>query len=357
MTSHPTPSTPHVPNRGRSSGRAHEDHPPFGVTGSEAELRAARRDRVFDAMDRAGVDVLVLGRRDDVAYATGARALWTAGTRPFGAACVLVGAHRQTHLLATWDEGVPPEVPFTHLYGLTWNPATMAAAMRAIPGLAEARRLGVDALSPGFARAAARLAPDAEVVAADDVVRTARTVKLPEEVERIRAAGDVCREAAVRAAARRGVTVPTSGVAVDRAELGAGATRDEPEDGSAPGTRAVRIDVGLLVDGYEGGCARTVDGDAAPAAGGAAVDRAWRSVADACRAGASGRDLRPAAAGVTAWMVRGSGMGFEVPVVTDDLGADAVLRAGMVLSVEVDVGPWRRRDLVVVEGDGPSRAL
>jgi hypothetical protein len=60
---------------------------------------------------------------------------------------------------------------------------------------------------------------------------------------------------------------------------------------------------------------------------------------------------------VTAWMVRGSGMGFEVPVVTDDLGADAVLRAGMVLSVEVDVGPWRRRDLVVVEGDGPSRAL
>jgi hypothetical protein len=49
-------------------------------------------------------------------------------------------------------------------------------------------------------------------------------------------------------------------------------------------------------------------------------------------------------------------MGFEEPVVTDDLGADAVLRAGMVLSVEVVVGPWRRRDLVVV-GDGPATAL
>jgi Xaa-Pro aminopeptidase len=348
------------------------------ATGSAgADLRAARRDRVFDAMDRSRVDVLVLGRRDDVAYATGARALWTAGTRPFGAACVLVGAHRQTHLLATWDEGVPPEVPFTHLYGLTWNPATMAGAMRAIPGLAEARRLGVDALSPGFARAAARLTADAEVVAADDLVRTVRAVKLPAEIDRITTAVDVCREAldavgvvlgaggslasaraaAVRAAARRGVTVPTSGGAVERVGLDAGASGDERVEGPAPGGSAVRVDVGLLVDGYEGGCGRTVDdGDAAPAPAGTAVDRAWRSLADACRAGASGGDLRGAAGGATAWIVRGSGMGFEEPVVTDDLGADAVLRAGMVLSVEVVVGPWRRRDLVVV-GDGPATAL
>ena len=56
----------------------------------EAELRAARRDRVFDAMATVGLDVLVLGRRDSVAYATGARSLWTAGSRPFGPACVLV---------------------------------------------------------------------------------------------------------------------------------------------------------------------------------------------------------------------------------------------------------------------------
>ena len=57
------------------------------ATTDDAELRAARRDRVFDAMATVGLDALVLGRRDSVTYATGARSLWTAGTRPFGPAC------------------------------------------------------------------------------------------------------------------------------------------------------------------------------------------------------------------------------------------------------------------------------
>ena len=109
-------------------------------------------------MDAAGLDVLVLGRRDDVAYATGARTLWTAGTRPLGPACVVVGATQATHLLSTWDAGVPPEIPFERLFGVTWNPAVMAEALRAVPGLPEARRVGVDAWSPGFARALPRLA-------------------------------------------------------------------------------------------------------------------------------------------------------------------------------------------------------
>ena len=125
----------------------------------DASLRAARRGRVVAAMDAAGLDVLVLGRRDDVAYATGARTLWTAGTRPFGPACVVVGATQATHLLSTWDAGVPPEIPFERLFGVTWNPAVMAEALRAVPGLPEARRVGVDAWSPGFARALPRLAP------------------------------------------------------------------------------------------------------------------------------------------------------------------------------------------------------
>jgi Xaa-Pro dipeptidase len=325
--------------------------------GGEAELRAARRQRVFDAMDRAGLDVLVLGRRDSVAYATGVRSLWTAGTRLFGPACVLVAGRRAVHLLSTWDEGVPPEVPFEHLYGVTWNPAVMAGSLAAIPGLAEARRIGVDGLSVGFASAAGRLAPGAALVPADDVLQAVRAVKLPAEVERIRVAvavaaagvgvaaaalatGAAPSEAlagALRAVATAGVTVPTSAPLV------------EPV---AEGDGLVRVDLGFLVDGYEGGRGRTVP------AGDARLDAvcdAQRRLVDACRPGATGMDLQATAAGsgATGWLVRGSGMGFEAPVVTDALGGSAVLAGNMVLSVEAEVAGVRRRDLVLVGTDGP----
>jgi Xaa-Pro aminopeptidase len=331
-----------------------------------AGLRAARRDRVFEAMGRTGLDVLVLGRRDAVAYATGARSLWTAGTRPFGAACVLVASGRTTHLLSTWDAGVPPEVPFEHLYGITWNPGTMAVALRAIPGLPDARRIGVDALSPGFERAVGRLAPGAQLVPADDVVRAVRAVNLPGEIERIRGAIAVCRAgveaataalvsgsplaearaAAVRAVARRGATVPSSGVVVE--DSGRGAVAGPAAGAGEPGGDAVHIDVGLVVDGYEGGMARTVAPAGRDDARSAAVVAAQRRVLDACRPGATARDLRAAAAGAGRWMVRGSGMGFEPPVITGDLGADAVIRRGMVLSVDVAVDGWGQRDLALV---------
>jgi Xaa-Pro dipeptidase len=329
----------------------------------DASLRAARRGRVVAAMDAAGLDVLVLGRRDDVAYATGARALWTAGTRPFGPACVVVGATQATHLLSTWDAGVPPEIPFERLFGVTWNPAVMAEALRAVPGLPEARRVGVDAWSPGFARALPRLAPGATLVPADDVVRSARTVKLPAEVERIsaavavsrsglEAAADVvaagggaaaARAAALTALAEHGGLIPTSGVAV------APVAADDPR---------WRVDIGVLVDAYEGGIGRTVGadglamGDDGPAAG------AQRRILSACRAGATGADVARAASGAGAdhWLVRGSGMGYEPPVVTADLGAGAALVAGMVLSVEAGVAGDHRRDIVLVT-DEDARVL
>ena len=322
-----------------------------------AELRTARRDRVFDAMDGAGIDVLVLGRRDSVAYATGIRSLWTAGTRAFGAACTLVGDGRSVHMLSSWDAGIPPEVPFDNLYGITWNPATMASALGSIDGLPEARRIGVDALSPGFARAVRRLAPSAELVAADDVLGTVRSVKLPAEVERIAAAVVVARagvdaaaavlraggstaealSAAAVALAERGTTVPSSVPVV------------APLDG--PGS-LVHVDVGVLVDGYEGGLGRTISLAAARDTGLDAVVAAHRRLLDACRPGATAHDLRAAAEGTTGWMVRGTGMGFEPPVVTATLGDRVVLAAGNVVSVEVDVDGLRHRDLAHVAPDG-----
>jgi Xaa-Pro aminopeptidase len=336
-------------------------------TSDAAELRTARRERVFDAMARAGLDVLVLGRRDSVAYATGARSLWTAGTRPFGAACVLVADGRTTHLLSTWDAGVPPEVRFEHLYGITWNPATMAAALRAIPGVAAAHRIGVDAVSPGFQRAASRLAPSAQLVPADDVLRAVRAVKLPGEVERIRAACVVARvgadaataavrsgaaladarAAALRAVARCGATVPSSGVVVE--DAGRADAAEGTGGPAAAGSDAVQVDVGLLVDGYEGGHGRAVargaDADDARSTG---IAAAQRRLLGACQPGATAGDLRYAAAGASRWMVRGSGMGFEAPVITDQLGDDAVIQTGMVLSVAAEVDGWLQRDLALV---------
>jgi Xaa-Pro dipeptidase len=324
-----------------------------------AELRAARRQRVFDAMDAAGLDALVLGRRDSVAYATGVRSLWTARTRLFGPACVLVAAHRSVHLLSTWDEGVPTEVPFEHLYGVTWNPEVMAGSLAAIRGLPEARRIGVDGLSVGFASAAGRLAPGAALVPADDMLQAVRAVKLPAEVERMRvsvavaaagvgvaaaalAAGAAPSEAladALAAVGAAGVTVPTSAPLV------------EPVGEAAS---LVRIDLGFLVEGYEGGRGRTVPAGDARLGAVRDVQDAQHRLIDACRPGATGDDLRAAAAGagVSGWQVRGSGMGFEAPVVTDALGGSAVLAENMVLSVEVSVGDAARRDLVLVGPDG-----
>jgi Xaa-Pro dipeptidase len=322
-------------------------------TGEDAELRSARRDRVFDAMATVGLDVLVLGRRDSVAYATGARSLWTAGSRPFGPACVLVEAARSVHLLSTWDEGVPPEVPFEHLYGVTWNGAILAGALAAIPGLATATRVGVEALSPGFERMARRLAPAAELVPADDVMRAVRALKLPAEVARIRAAVAVAgaavetagtalaggagpvaaRSAAWQAAAGRGVTVPTSGVVV------------RPAD---PDGARFHVDVGFLVGGYEGVLGRTLPGSGDDAA----VAAAQRRLVDACRPGATAADLRSAVpGGATRWRVRGSGMGFETPVLSATLGRGEVIEEHMVLSVELELDGMRRRDLAAVGSD------
>ena len=274
---------------------------------------------------------------------------------------MLVAAGGTTHLLSTWDAGVPPEIPFEHLFGVTWNPAVMYGALAAVPGLPEARRVGVDAWSRGSARFLSRLG--AAVVPADDLMRSARAVKLPAEVDRIAAAVGVARSgleaaaaaigggvaaaraAAVAALAGRGGLVPTSGVTVEAVPGG-----DDGDSGRC-------IDVGVLVDGYEGGIGRTVladgtvVGDDGPAA-------AQRLVLAACRAGATGADVADAArhAGAARWCVRGSGMGYEPPVVTGDVGAGAALVAGMVVSVEVEVAGDRRRDLALVT-DGDPRVV
>ncbi|MXZ53080.1 MAG: hypothetical protein F4Z34_07845 [Acidimicrobiaceae bacterium] len=300
-------------------------------------LVLARRQRVLDAMAPAGLDVLVLGRQDNAGYACGMRRLWTAGTRPFGAGCIVVRTTGRVHALSSWDAGIEPPMSFGDLYPLTWNPRVMAASMAGIDGLAGAGRIGVDELTPSFRRAAANFAPEAEVVAADDVMAGVRLHKLPGEIEAIArtcAAVWVGVEAALDAPARadpaaaatealaaQGVTVPSSGVQAGRGD-----------DGLA-------VDIGVIRDLYEGGVGGVfVDGRRAGST----------ALVDACRVSASHADL-VAAATSPAWMVRGLGMGFEPPVMGPQFGLDERLEAGMVLSVS----DGDRRDVVHVTAGGP----
>ena len=108
----------------------------------DATLRRARRARVLAAMEEADVDVLIVGREGNARYVSGAPRLWTAGSRPFGPGCVFVRASGAVHLLSTWDEGIPEEIPHENLYGITFNPMNFVTVLSEIEGAATARTGG-----------------------------------------------------------------------------------------------------------------------------------------------------------------------------------------------------------------------
>src|ERR1700739_5028122 len=107
-------------------------------------LRAGGRERALAQMEKHDLDVLVLGRQANVRYVSGAPQLWVAGTRPFGPTCVVIRETGAIHLLSTWDEGVPDDIPHENLYGITWNPMNTISALQRIDGAAAARRGGAE---------------------------------------------------------------------------------------------------------------------------------------------------------------------------------------------------------------------
>lgn len=344
-----------------------------------------RRTRLWQAMADHDLDALVLGRPANVAYASGASALWTAGSRPFGPSCVIVGD--DIHLLSTWDEGVPDDIPHDHLFGLSWNPSIIAERVGAIPGLAAARRIGTDGTSPGFRRLAAQAAPEAELVDARSILDTTRAVKTSEEILVIARASRCAEEALghLRAALGAGTserrllgvlaaTTAEVGATVVPDEAVARATThglhhvvtDEPLDAGA----LVALSPTLRVGGYDGTVARTVAVDGAPADAAAALgDRCRAALEDtiaACTPGSRGQDLLDAwhgaggtdGAGLPVPLAHGLGLGAEWPLIGLGVGGDAPLEAGMVLAIqgwmhEPAVGGWLERDVVHVTADGP----
>ena len=349
-----------------------------------AALRLDRQQRLFAAMASDDLDVLVLGRPSDIAFATGARQLWTAGSRPFSPACIVVRATQTVHLLATWDEGVPEDIPREHLFGLSWNPVVAAGHVRSVPGLADAARIGAGGTIVGLRRLLASAAPDATLVDARTTIEEARAPKSAAEVSVIVTAcalAEAGLEAMAAELAPGATTRRLLGVHAER--MGALGTPVVPNESVASSTtdglRTVvddrPITAGSLVAlapsasyaGYEGTIARTAAANGEPS--GAQVQLGERcrtaldAVIDACRPGTDGAALLDAwsSAGgreMSVPLAHGLGLGTEPPIIGMGLGRDAVLRAGMVLSVqgwlhEAGTGGWLERDVVAIDRDGP----
>jgi Xaa-Pro dipeptidase len=351
-------------------------------------LRLGRRQRALDQMAAHDLDVLVLGRQANVRYVSGTPQLWVAGTRPFGPTCVLVRETGAVHLLSTWDEGVPDDIPHENLYGISWNPMNTLAALRRIDGAAEARRVGTDALSPAFATLLPTAFPNATLVDGELAMRAARRIKTADEVEALRRAIAVAETglAAAVSELRPGVSEQLlAAVLVEALAAGGVSTpsnqdvawvtsRDHPwrrvdGDGRVQDGDLVAFSAGVLAGGYIGEVGRTWP---AGGAGGAAGpyrrwNNLWARLLAACQPGAAADGLLAAYRTVgepppPMPVARGLGMGFDPPVVSPKLPHTAAgerLEPGMVLAVtgyvwEPGVGAVFGREAVLITADGPE---
>ncbi|HEY2564172.1 MAG TPA: M24 family metallopeptidase [Acidimicrobiales bacterium] len=352
-------------------------------------LRQERRRRLFDAMDAARLDAVVLGRSGNVRYASGARQLWRAGTFPFAPVCVVVRSTERVHLLSVWDEGIPPEIGHEDLYGMFWNPAHLLAALGTIPGLAASRRVGTDSLSPFFAQVLPTVVPTAELADASKALAGARATKTPDEIACITVAAALAEAglSALEAALAPGVTERELLGVYDEcvARLGAPTPPSESVAFATPRRGPVRfrnlvsgrpigddelvvLSPGALYAGYEGGLARTRASGATPPPGTAALaDRCFRgldALLAACQPGNTGSDLYKAWESTgepeaSVALAHGIGLGAEAPLIGFGRGVAASLDEGSVLSVQSWVtaegtGGFLQRELVRVGADGPE---
>jgi Xaa-Pro aminopeptidase len=350
------------------------------IVPDDEALRLERRARALAAMEAADIDICVLGREANARYVSGAPRLWTAGSRAFGPGCVLVRATGAVHLLSTWDQGVPPEIPHENLYGISFNAQTFLRVLQRVEGAATARRVATDGWTPSSQWLLSSAFPKAEIVDGDALLGQVRAVKTPRELEAIRRSVRVAEHAldaataAVRpgatarqitavymeAMARQGVRSPTSqDVAwiASRRQPWLRVGRDVPvTDGDV-----VAIEAGVVADGYSGELGRTVGGDALQRRARELLER----LVAACRPGARTGDLLDAyaAAGVPPPpmpVARGLGLGFDRPLVTHALPQTAAaerLAPGMTMLVgafvwEEGVGAALLAEPVAITGDG-----
>jgi Xaa-Pro dipeptidase len=366
-------------------------------------LRTARRDRVFDAMDQHGIDVLMLNRAGNARYVVGHRPIWRSVVTPWAPMCTVVRATRQIHLMAaTWDDGIPADISHENLSQLMWNPRKIFESISKIPGLADAECIGVDGMSPSMPAALEMFAPKSRLVNGERILRQVRAVKLPAEIECIQMAISMTEGAlaALRDDIRPGVSerglqgrfheeLCRFGINHPAQEGTFCATpRDDslPAEGPPPirllpdgrplGTGdLVAVAASVPYAAYEGVVARTwpcVGPSGSPSDAQRSLYARWRAgvdaVVDRCRPGNSIGELQ------RAWIETGEplpavpvaysvGLGVEFPVV-GGAGAlappDERLHAGMVLGVqgyvwERAVGGYLGAETILVTNDGPRR--
>ncbi|WP_025737055.1 M24 family metallopeptidase [Mycobacterium genavense] len=361
------------------------------VCPDERTLRLGRRRRALEQMAAHDLDVLVLGRQANVRYVTGAPQLWIAGTRPIGPSCVLVREAGAVHLLSTWDEGVPEDIPHENLYGISWNPMNTMSVLQRIDGAATARRVGTDALSPVFAQLLPTAFPNAQLVDGELAMRAARRIKTAEEIAALRRSVAVAESALAAAVSelRSGVGEQTlAGALLEASAAGGVSTQSNQDvawvtsrrhpwrradgDGRIQDGDLVAFSAGVLAGGYVGEVGRTWPADRKHAPDGAAAlygrwEGLWGRLIAACRPGAGAGELLAAyhAAGEPEPpmpVARGLGMGFDPPVVSKHLPSTAAeerLEPGMVLAVtgyvwEEGVGAVFGREAVLITADGPE---
>ena len=317
-------------------------------------------------MERQDVDVLALGREGNARFVSDATRLWLAGTRPFAPGCVVVRETGAVHLMSVTDAGVPAVIPPARLYPMSWNPTNIMGAVAGIPGVRDARVVGVDGLTPLFEQLFAATFPDARLADGEAVMRAARRVKSAADIECIRAAISVAEDAfdAAIAALRPGVRESDlKGVFEERmSRLGTTTPAFEGVfcvvDGEGPVRRfvsdrriadgdRVAMSAGVLLDGWEGSLARTWPVGTPSPGRGERRDRwraEWTQALDRCRPGVRVADLR-ATSGLS---VHGVGLGYE------GLEDTAELEPGMTLQLTLEAAGVLGSDAMLVRGGDPE---
>ena len=359
------------------------------VLPDDAALRQARRERVLAAMEAADIDVLIVGREGNARYVSGAPRLWTAGSRAFGPGCVLVRESGAVHLLSTWDEGIPDEIPHENLYGISFNAMSFVKVLQGIQGAATARTVATDSMTGSSANLLPKAFPSAELVDGEPLLRRVRQVKAPEEIAAIRASVGIAEVALAEAAKALapGVTERALTAVFMEAMASAGVTtpagqdvawltsREHPwrrssRDAAVQAGDLVAFEAGVISTGYVGEVGRTYAVD-----GGGVVDQElvrrfdelWDRLTAACRVGAPLHGLlrayeESAVPPPPMPIARGLGLGFDLPLVTPALprtAGEQAFEAGMVFALTGYV--WKEgagavyvQEPVVITASGPE---
>jgi Xaa-Pro aminopeptidase len=354
------------------------------------DVRTDLLARACTAMERAGVDALLVGPGADLRYLTGYHAL------PLERLTLLVARRDGVHVLVVprlerpraQDAGLPDTVELAD-FGETDDP--FAVVRTALDGLGAQPTLAVgDRLWSTFLLGLQEAVGDVQWRRASTVTRELRMRKAPEEVDALRRAGQAIDRvhAQVAGLLRPGRTEEEVGRDIADLILAEGHQEvnfvivGSGPNGASPhhetGTRtlaqgdAVVVDIGGTLDGYCSDCTRDYVVGQPPEGfteAHTALEAAQEAACEAVRPGvtaeaidATARDLL-AEAGYAEWFVHRTGHGIgleehEEPYIV--AGNDEVLEPGMAFSIEPGIylpGRFGMRieDIVVVTDDGCER--